>query len=174
MGGSMKSFNRLAEDCWNELRGAVHSPTEAVRIILRHIESAAGDAERLIKRNARLSEELDAERSTNARLTAEIGALDATTNRQSRVLTEQSALLDAVRAALASAPSMTHLRGSLPNIVQHLAERAHTASDFELMLGRVCYAMRDLTDPAITRVLQEANDLLKRKGASSPLRGPGI
>ena len=133
------------------------------------------EIDRLHQSERQLRRELDAERNTHAQLTEALNALEVASNAQHRMLAEQTDLIDSLRNLILSAPHAIDLRQPLTGIVSDLIERAKAAEDFEMMLMRLCRAAlnsgHDLTDPAITRALQQANDLVKRKGTSSPLRG---
>lgn len=164
---TLPNLNHLAEECLRELEA--HAVDGRQAVILRYFE-------RLHQAEYQLRCELDAERGITMRLTEALNSLEVTTNGQQRMLVEQAEFIDGLRNLLLSAPYAVKPCQPLTSIVSNLIERAKASRDFEMMLLRVTRAVmnseRDLTDSAIARVLQQANDLVKRKGTSSPLRGP--
>lgn len=75
-----------------------------------------------------------------------------------------------------SAPSTPDLNANaaLASRIQTLEmqrrHHAQTAADFELMLNQLLHATRSVMDPRIHAVRAKAQDLVRRKGSSSPLR----
>ena len=161
------SPRQLAEQCLRELEG--RDPVARQSVLLEHFERLSLEVDRLYQLERQLRCDLDAERNTNAQLAVTLNALEVTSNCQHRMLTEQNELFDNLRNLLLFAPYAVNLRQPLTGIISDLIERAKAAGDFEMMLMRVCRAAltsgHDLTDSALTRVLQQANDLVKRKRA---------